>query len=142
MKISFLQGIIDVVAKVIVDVIVDVIVHSGPEDGESDEAEEEEETEESEPNPLLADLGTTEAHLSKQASLWFKRVSLLNTCSCWCSPVCHWLLQSMPRSVIDWIDKQFLGCPHTITELDLAWDLDFMMFVRNCTVLLLFNHTK
>ena len=78
MKIFFLQGIIDVVAKVIVDVIVDVIVHSGPEDGESDEAEEEE-TEESEPNPLLADLGTTEAHLSKQASLWFKRVSLLNT---------------------------------------------------------------
>ena len=28
----------------------------------------------SQPNPLLADLGAKDEHLSKQASLWFKRV--------------------------------------------------------------------
>lgn len=52
------------------------LIISGPEDEESEE--EDAQTEENQPNPLLADLGTTEAHLSKQANLWFKRVSTLN----------------------------------------------------------------
>lgn len=42
---------------------------------EEDGDDEDEEAEMNRPNPLLADLGTKQEHLSKQANLWFKRVS-------------------------------------------------------------------
>jgi len=48
------------------------ISFSAPEGSDSDNEEQEGAVS----NPLLADLNTSEEHLSKQAKLWFKRVCL------------------------------------------------------------------